>query len=135
VYPAVSQDSGTRIVFMIDDGNGICNTDGVNGYPSGLHLGAIQKKELLCKTREHLGAELKRKGANMALGPVFEALAESFAEFLTGKALTTIPTLPELCSTSPSLPCRSMSSHRSSTLWAMSRRLTVRLLAPSLSAL
>jgi beta-glucosidase len=54
----------------VDNGNGVRNTDGVNGYPSGIHLGATWNKELVHETKEHLGAEFKRKGANVALGPV-----------------------------------------------------------------
>ena len=55
---------------LVDNGNGVRNTDGVNGYPSGLHLGATWNKELVHETKDHLGAEFKRKGANVALGPV-----------------------------------------------------------------
>lgn len=55
---------------LVDNGNGVRNTDGVNGYPSGLHLGATWNKELVYETKDHLGAEFKRKGANVALGPV-----------------------------------------------------------------
>jgi len=55
---------------LADNGNGVRNTDGVNGYPSGIHLGAAWNKALVRKTKEHLGAEFKRKGANVALGPV-----------------------------------------------------------------
>lgn len=42
----------------------------MNGYPSGLHLGATWNKELVHETKDRLGAEFKRKGANVALGPV-----------------------------------------------------------------
>lgn len=55
---------------LVDNGNGVRNTDGVNGYPSGLHFGASWNRSLVHESKWHLGAEFKRKGANVALGPV-----------------------------------------------------------------
>ena len=53
-----------------DAGNGVRGTDGVNGYPSGLHMGASWNKALVLERAQHMGAEFKRKGVNVALGPV-----------------------------------------------------------------
>jgi beta-glucosidase len=53
-----------------DAGNGVRGTDGVNGYPSGLHIGASWNKSLAYLRAQHMGAEFRRKGANVALGPV-----------------------------------------------------------------
>ena len=45
-------------------------TDGVNGYPSGVHVGASWNKQLTSARAQYMGAEFKRKGVNVALGPV-----------------------------------------------------------------
>lgn len=59
-----------------DNGNSIRDTDGVNGYPSALHIGASWNKDLALESYTHLGAEFKRKGANVALGPVAGVLGK-----------------------------------------------------------
>lgn len=51
-------------------GNGVLAADGVNGYPSALHVGASWNKNLAYLRAEAMGAEFKRKGVNVALGPV-----------------------------------------------------------------
>ena len=53
-----------------DAGNGVRNTDGVNGYASGLHVGASWNASLAYERAQFMGAEFKRKGVNVALGPV-----------------------------------------------------------------
>ncbi|KAK4542052.1 hypothetical protein LTR36_007083 [Oleoguttula mirabilis] len=53
-----------------DAGNGVRNTDGVNGYASGLHIGASWNTTLAYERAQFMGAEFKRKGVNVALGPV-----------------------------------------------------------------
>ncbi|KAK5132873.1 hypothetical protein LTR08_008589 [Meristemomyces frigidus] len=53
-----------------DAGNGVRGTDGVNGYPSGIHMGASWNKKLVLSRAQYMGAEFKRKGVNVALGPV-----------------------------------------------------------------
>ncbi|KAJ5082641.1 hypothetical protein N7532_011684 [Penicillium argentinense] len=53
-----------------DAGNGVRAADMVNSYPAGIHVGASWNKELAHSRAEHMGAEFKRKGANVALGPV-----------------------------------------------------------------
>ncbi|TKA74388.1 hypothetical protein B0A55_04514 [Friedmanniomyces simplex] len=53
-----------------DAGNGVRNTDGVNAYASGLHIGASWNATLAYERAQFMGAEFKRKGANVALGPV-----------------------------------------------------------------
>ncbi|OGM43505.1 hypothetical protein ABOM_008056 [Aspergillus bombycis] len=49
-----------------DAQNGVRITDFVNSYPSGIHVGA---RELAYKRAWHLGAEFKKKGVQVALGP------------------------------------------------------------------
>lgn len=53
-----------------DAGNGVRNTDGVNAYASGLHVGATWNATLAYERAAFMGAEFKRKGVNVALGPV-----------------------------------------------------------------
>ncbi|KAL1877654.1 hypothetical protein Plec18167_004619 [Paecilomyces lecythidis] len=53
-----------------DSGNGVRATDMVNGYPPGLHVGAAWNRELAYERGHYMGAEFKRKGANVVLGPV-----------------------------------------------------------------
>jgi beta-glucosidase len=53
-----------------DAGNGVRNTDGVNGYASGLSVGASWNASLAYERAQYMGAEFKKKGANVALGPV-----------------------------------------------------------------
>ncbi|WPH00256.1 Hypothetical protein R9X50_00308000 [Acrodontium crateriforme] len=55
---------------LTDGGNGLRGTDGTNGYPSGLHVGASWNKHLAYLRAQSMGAEFKRKGVNVALGPV-----------------------------------------------------------------
>ncbi|PKY01478.1 hypothetical protein P168DRAFT_49759 [Aspergillus campestris IBT 28561] len=42
----------------------------VNAYSSSLHVGASWNRDLALKRASYLGAEFKRKGANVARGPV-----------------------------------------------------------------
>lgn len=53
-----------------DAGNGVRNTDGVNAYASGLHIGASWNASLAYERAHYMGAEFRRKGVNVALGPV-----------------------------------------------------------------
>ncbi|KAK1091396.1 hypothetical protein LTR48_006369, partial [Friedmanniomyces endolithicus] len=53
-----------------DAGNGVRNTDGANAYASGLHIGASWNATLAYERAQYMGAEFKRKGVNVALGPV-----------------------------------------------------------------
>jgi len=53
-----------------DAGNGVRNTDGVNAYASGLSVGASWNGTLAYERARYMGAEFKRKGVNVALGPV-----------------------------------------------------------------
>ncbi|OAQ82634.1 glycosyl hydrolase [Purpureocillium lilacinum] len=55
---------------LSDAGNGLRATDIVNGYPSGIHVGASWNKELTNKRGAAMGAEFRRKGVNVLLGPV-----------------------------------------------------------------
>jgi len=57
-------------ICLQDAGNGVRGTDGVNGYPSGVHVGASWNKQLTSARAQYMGAEFKRKGVNVALGPV-----------------------------------------------------------------
>ena len=66
--------SATRIGFpgfcLQDAGNGVRGVDGVNGYASGIHMGATWNSELAYIRGQFMGAEFKAKGINVALGPV-----------------------------------------------------------------
>ncbi|KAJ5975930.1 hypothetical protein N7481_009637 [Penicillium waksmanii] len=53
-----------------DAGNGVRGVDMVNSYPAGIHTGASWNRDLAHSRAEHMGAEFRRKGANVALGPV-----------------------------------------------------------------
>ena len=53
-----------------DAGNGVRNTDGVNAYASGIHIGASWNASLAYQRAQFMGAEFKKKGVNVALGPV-----------------------------------------------------------------
>lgn len=55
---------------LSDAGNGLRNTDFVNGYPSGIHVGASWNRDLAYSRAFHMGGEFKTKGVNVALGPV-----------------------------------------------------------------
>ncbi|KAK5110886.1 hypothetical protein LTR85_000696 [Meristemomyces frigidus] len=55
---------------MQNGGNGVLGTEGVNGYPPALHIGASWNKNLAFLRAQAIGAETKRKGINAALGPV-----------------------------------------------------------------
>ncbi|KAG6003493.1 hypothetical protein E4U43_000912 [Claviceps pusilla] len=55
---------------LSDAGNGLRNTDLVNGYPAGIHVGASWNKALTRKRGAAMGGEFLRKGVNVMLGPV-----------------------------------------------------------------
>ncbi|KAJ6440504.1 glycosyl hydrolase [Purpureocillium lavendulum] len=55
---------------LSDAGNGLRNTDLVNSYPSGIHVGASWNKELAFLRGSAMGGEFRRKGVNVLLGPV-----------------------------------------------------------------
>ncbi|KAB8216275.1 glycosyl hydrolase family 3 N terminal domain-containing protein [Aspergillus novoparasiticus] len=56
--------------MCLQDGpNGIKGVELVNGYPSGIHVGASWNKSLAYKQAKAIGGEFRRKGATLALGP------------------------------------------------------------------
>jgi beta-glucosidase len=55
---------------LSDAGNGLRATDFVNGWPSGIHVGASWDKNLAYQRALHMGGEFKTKGVHVALGPV-----------------------------------------------------------------
>lgn len=57
-----------------DAGNGVRGVDGVNGYASGVHVGATWNSDLAYTRGQFMGAEFKTKGVNVALGPVIAPL-------------------------------------------------------------
>lgn len=57
-----------------DAGNGVRATDFVNGYASGLHVGASWNKDLAYQRALAMGGEFRSKGVNVALGPVIAPL-------------------------------------------------------------
>ena len=61
-------------ICLSDAGNGLRNTDFVNSWPSGLHVGASWNRALVLQRARHMGAEFRRKGVHVALGPVVRPL-------------------------------------------------------------
>ncbi|KAL1306355.1 hypothetical protein AAFC00_005069 [Neodothiora populina] len=57
-------------ICLQDAGNGVRATDMVNGYASGVHVGAAWNKNLAYNRAQHMGGEFKAKGVSVALGPV-----------------------------------------------------------------
>ncbi|KAL4894835.1 putative glycosyl hydrolase [Aspergillus ambiguus] len=57
-------------ICLQDAGNGVRATDMVSSYPAGIHVGASWNRDLAYQRAGYMGAEFKRKGANVALGPV-----------------------------------------------------------------
>ncbi|KHN94331.1 Glycoside hydrolase, family 3 [Metarhizium album ARSEF 1941] len=53
-----------------DAGNGLRNTDFVNAYPAGIHVGTSWNKDLARRRGAAMGGEFRRKGVNVLLGPV-----------------------------------------------------------------
>ncbi|KAJ6030667.1 uncharacterized protein N7446_000271 [Penicillium canescens] len=66
--PAISR-LGFPGMCLQDGPNGIKGTELVNGYPSGIHLGASWNKSLAYHQAYAIGGEFRRKGATLALGP------------------------------------------------------------------
>ncbi|RJE23101.1 hypothetical protein PHISCL_04548 [Aspergillus sclerotialis] len=57
-------------ICLQDAESGVRGTDMVNAYPAGLHAGASWNRHLAYKRAQHIGAEFRRKGINVVLGPV-----------------------------------------------------------------
>jgi beta-glucosidase len=53
-----------------DAGNGVRATDGVNAYASGVSIGASWNATLAYERGQFMGQEFKKKGVQVALGPV-----------------------------------------------------------------
>ncbi len=53
-----------------DSSNGVRGAELVNGYPSGIHVGASWNRNLTYWRNHYMGAEFKAKGVNVVLGPV-----------------------------------------------------------------
>lgn len=72
--------SAPRVGFpgfcLHDAGNGVRNADGVSGFASGIHIGATWNATLAYERAVFMGAEFKKKGVNVALGPVVGMLAQ-----------------------------------------------------------
>lgn len=64
----------TRLGFpgmcLSDAGQGLRGADFVSSFPSGIHVGASWNKDLANRRGAALGAEFKKKGVNVLLGPV-----------------------------------------------------------------
>ncbi|ROT41385.1 beta-glucosidase [Sodiomyces alkalinus F11] len=52
-----------------DAGQGLRNTDFVNAYPAGIHVGASWNKPLARRRAKAMGSEFRTKGVNVLLGP------------------------------------------------------------------
>ncbi|KAK5080092.1 hypothetical protein LTS08_008746 [Lithohypha guttulata] len=57
-----------------DGANGVRETDFVNGYASGVHVGASWNRNLTYARAHGFGGEFRRKGATVALGPMIGPL-------------------------------------------------------------
>ncbi|KAK5082100.1 hypothetical protein LTS08_001722 [Lithohypha guttulata] len=55
---------------VTDAGQGVRATDFVNGYASGIHVGASWNKQLTYQRGVDMGGEFRAKGVNIQLGPV-----------------------------------------------------------------
>lgn len=53
-----------------DAGNGVRSVDGVTSWASGIHIGASWNPSVAYDRGLYMGAEFKKKGVNVALGPV-----------------------------------------------------------------
>ena len=71
--PAISR-LGFPGFCLQDNGNAVRGTDGVNGGPSGISIGASWDKKLAYQRAQFLGAEFKAKGVSIALGPAVGAI-------------------------------------------------------------
>lgn len=61
---------GWNGLCLSDAGNGLRSTEFVNGWPSGIHVGASWNRDLAYNRALQMGGEFKAKGVNVALGPV-----------------------------------------------------------------
>ncbi|KAJ5085989.1 hypothetical protein N7532_010760 [Penicillium argentinense] len=69
IIPAIPR-LGFNGMCLQDAGNGVRYTDFVNSYPSGIHIGASWNKSLAHDRGWHIGGEFRKKGVQVALGPV-----------------------------------------------------------------
>ncbi|KAJ5403539.1 hypothetical protein N7509_003410 [Penicillium cosmopolitanum] len=67
--PAIPRVGFTGMCLQ-DAGQGVRFTDFVNSYPSGIHVGASWNKTLAHDRAWHMGGEFRKKGVQVALGPV-----------------------------------------------------------------
>ncbi|OAA45700.1 Glycoside hydrolase, family 3 [Metarhizium rileyi] len=68
IYP--NKRLGFHGLCVSDAGNGLRNTDFVNAYPAGIHVGTSWNKDLARRRGAAMGGEFRRKGVNVLLGPV-----------------------------------------------------------------
>ncbi|KAL4898937.1 putative beta-glucosidase M [Aspergillus multicolor] len=57
-------------ICMTDAGNGVRGPDYVNGWSSGISVGASWNRDLALSRATYMGKEYRKKGVNMILGPV-----------------------------------------------------------------
>lgn len=62
---------------MNDAGEGVRGTDLVNAYAEGISIGASWNAELAYERARYMGAEFRRKGVKVALGPVIEPIGRT----------------------------------------------------------
>ncbi|GLI82014.1 hypothetical protein PoHVEF18_010414 [Penicillium ochrochloron] len=74
--PAIPRLGFTGLCLQ-DAGQGVRNTDAVNSYPSGIHVGASWNKTLAYERGWHMGGEFRKKGVQVALGPVVGPLGRT----------------------------------------------------------
>lgn len=61
-------------LYTTGAGNGIRQTDFVNGWPAGIHMGATFNRNLTYERAYYMGDETKKKGSNALGGPVMGPL-------------------------------------------------------------
>ncbi|OOQ86351.1 putative beta-glucosidase M [Penicillium brasilianum] len=76
IIPAIPR-LGFTGLCLSDAGNGVRDTDFVNSYPSGIHVGASWNKTLAYERGWHMGGEFRKKGVSVALGPVVGPLGRT----------------------------------------------------------
>ncbi|TPX17584.1 uncharacterized protein E0L32_012118 [Thyridium curvatum] len=74
--PAVKR-LGFPGMCMSDAGQGLRMTDFVSSFPSGIHVGSSWNRGLARRRAREMGAEFKRKGVNVLLGPVVGPLGRT----------------------------------------------------------
>ena len=75
--------------LCLQDGpTGVRGADFVTAFPAEMHIGASWNQDLAYEIAEHMGMEFRKKGVNVALGPVAGPLGELLRMERMSKAKT-----------------------------------------------